>query len=36
VNTPTEVLVNLNNLLPNGLKLGLDNQGTGSVNATLN
>jgi parallel beta-helix repeat protein len=36
VNTPTEVLVNLNNLLAGGLNLGVDNIGTGSVNATEN
>ena len=36
VNTPTEVLVNLNNLLAGGLNLGLDNLGTGTVNATEN
>ena len=36
VNTPTEVLVNLNNLYATGLNLGVDNLGTGSVNATEN
>jgi len=36
VNTPTEVLVNLNNLYATGLNLGVDNLGTGGVNATEN
>jgi len=36
VNTPTEVLVNLNNLYATGLNYGVDNLGTGNVNATEN
>ena len=36
VNTPTEVLVNLNNLYATGLNLGIDNIGTGLVNGTEN
>jgi hypothetical protein len=36
VNTPTEVDVNLNSFRTNGLNLGMDNIGTGLVNATEN
>jgi parallel beta helix pectate lyase-like protein len=36
VNTGTQVLANLNNIMVNGLNIGLDNLGSGSVNATEN